>query len=217
LHELLGAVHVTRGEAKLAETAFLKALDLEPTLLTAYMALGQLYAASGKHDEALAKLGEALKVNPNNLVALVRTGMLYERKGNFPKAEEAYERALALEPRFAPAANNLAYLYSERGGNPERALQLAQMAREAAPDDPHIADTLGWILYKRGVHQPALTLLRESAAKLPENPDVQYHLGMAASLTGDKASARKALARAVNSPLNFGGRKEAQKALDELK
>jgi len=43
------------------------------------------------------------------------------------------------------------------------ALQLAQRAKEVAPDDPSISDTLGWILYKRGIYQRALGLLKESA------------------------------------------------------
>ena len=28
---------------------------------------------------------------------------------------------------------------------------------------PHVSDTLGWILYKRGIHQRALALLKASA------------------------------------------------------
>jgi tetratricopeptide (TPR) repeat protein len=76
-------------------------------------------------------------------------GMLAEGKGDRKKAMEAYERILAENPRFAPAANDLAYFLSETGGDKERALQLAQVAKEAAPDEPHISDTLGWILYQR--------------------------------------------------------------------
>jgi Flp pilus assembly protein TadD len=39
----------------------------------------------------------------------------------------------------------------------------------------------------------ALTLLPESAGKLPDNPQVQYHLGMMYAKLGDKDNARKAL------------------------
>src|SRR5207245_7632446 len=134
---------------------------------------------------ALARVAEALKVNPKNPVAHMLSGIIYERKGDMPKAVQAYEQVLALNPRSAAAANNLAYLYSEHGGDKEKALQLAQMAKEVAPEEPHISDTLGWILYKRCVNQRAFTLLKESAAKLPENPEVQYHLGMAALTAWD--------------------------------
>src|SRR5206468_10004709 len=68
-----------------------------------------------------------------------------------PKALQAYEQVLALNPRSALAANNLAYLYSDHGGDKEKALQLAQMAKEEAPDEPQVSDTLGWILYKREI------------------------------------------------------------------
>ena len=145
------------------------------------------------------------------------TGTIYELKGDIPKAQQAYETTLAIDSRFAPAANNLAYLYSEHGGDKERALELAQRAREAAPDDPRISDTLGWILYSRGVYQQAFGLLRESAAKLPDDPVIQYHFALAALKVGDKQSARKALIVAVNSPTRFAGKDEAKRVLAELR
>jgi Flp pilus assembly protein TadD len=122
-----------------------------------------------------------------------------------------------MNPRFVPAANNLAWLYTEHGGDKEKALQLAQTAKELAPEDPRISDTLGWILYKRGVYQRALALLKESATKLPNNPQVHYHLGMAYAQVGDKENARKALALAVNSPATYQGKDDARKMLGDLK
>jgi Flp pilus assembly protein TadD len=176
-----------------------------------------VYAGKGSYDQALAKLEGALRVNPGSLPALMLSGIIYERKGDFAKAREAFEKALAVNPRSAAAANNLAYLLSVRGGDKEKALQLAQMAKETSPDDPGISDTLGWILYNRGVYQRALTLLKESAAKLPENPEVQYHLGMAALKVGDTETAKKSLAAATAASTNFVGKDEARRALAQLK
>ena len=133
--------------------------------------------------------------------------MIHEQKGDIPKAVQAYEQALALNPRSALTGNNLAYLYSEHGGDKEKALQLAQMAKEEAPAEPRVSGTLGWILYKRGVYQRALALLKESAAKLPESPEVQYHLGMAALKVGDMETAEKSLAAATAATKDFVGKK----------
>ena len=75
---------------------------------------------------------------------------------------------------------------------------------------------MGWILYNRGVYQRAFTLLKESAAKLPENPEIQYHLGMAALKVGDTETAKKSLAAAAAASTDFVGKEEARQALAQL-
>ncbi len=214
---LLAGVHVARGEPDLAETAYLRAIELAPSMTEPYRMLAALYANTKRYDQALAKLGDVLKANPRDALALMLTGVIYEQRGDTAKARDAYEKILAINPRASAAANNLAWIYSEHGGDKEKALQLAQMAKEQAPDDPRISDTLGWILYKRGVYQRALALLKESAAKLPDNPQVQYHVGMAYAQVGDQANARKALTAATSSNAVFEGKEEARKVLASLK
>lgn len=217
LQYLLGMVHLARRDPALAEGAFLRAAELEPTMVDAYVRLGDLYQASGRYDEALAKAHEALRMSPQALAPQMVMGVVYHRKGDAAKAQQVYEKVLMLHPRFALAANNLAWLYSEHGGDQAKALQLAQAAKEMAPDDPNVSDTLGWILYKSGVYQRAAGLLRESAGKLPDQPVVQYHLGSALLKVGDKDGARTALTAAVNSPASFAEKNEARKALADLR
>src|SRR3990172_5551437 len=132
---LLGETHLARREGKPAEAAYLQAIALDPRLAGPYLQLGRLYAASRQVDQALAKVGEALKGNPNNVGALMLGGTIHEQRGEIPKAREFYEKVLALNPRFAPAANNLAWILSEHGGDKDKALALAQTAKEAAPAD----------------------------------------------------------------------------------
>ena len=217
LQDLLGRVYLARGEPAPAETALRKALALQPDLVDSYLTLGELYVKSGKYDQALAELNTALGRNPSNLFALMLSGSVHEVKGDIPRAQVAYEKVLAVAPRFAPAANNLAYLYSEHGGDQEKALQLAQTAKEVAPDDPRISDTLGWILYKRGVYQRALGELQESASKLADNPEVQYHLGLTYYKLGNMAGAKQALGKALKLRSRFPGSEEARQVLAGLK
>jgi len=216
-YSLLGELYVLNRDTKAAEEAFLKATELEPGLMGPYLALGNIYAQTGRYDQAIAKLDQAARANPSNPAPVMVAGVVYELKGEIPKAREAYEKVLAINSRIAAAANNLAWIYSEHGGDKEKALQLAQTAKQLAPDDPRISDTLGWILYKRGVYQTALAHLKDSARKLENNPQVQYHLGMAYQQVGEKEGARKALQVAVSSPTMFPGKEEARKALADLK
>jgi len=216
LYEILGNIYLVDRKLDDAEKAFLKAIELEPRLVASYTNLAVIYNTEKKADQAIAKLEEARKVAPTNLSPLMMLGLLQQQRGNIAKAQEAYSQALAINPRFAPAANNLAWLYSENNGDKEKALQLAQMAKEVSPDDPSISDTLGWILYKRGVYQRALALFEESAAKMPDNPTIQYHLGLAYAKVGNTEGARKALNAATNTKREFPELADARRALTQL-
>ncbi len=66
------------------------------------------------------------------------------------------------------------------------------------------------------MYERALALLKEGAAKLPDNPEVQYHLGMAA-LMGDTEAAKKSLAAATAASKDFVRKAEARRALAQLK
>ena len=73
-------------------------------------------------------------------LGLSREARARQGDGGAPAAR--YEKGLALNPRFATAANNLAWILSEHGGDRDRALALAQTAKEQAPEDPHLSETL---------------------------------------------------------------------------
>jgi len=216
LHLLLGRVYLARGEGTQAEETFLKAIAINPQLFEPYVALGGFYAQTKRYDEALQKLEQAKAVNEKNLGVHMLIGMIHEMRNDIPQAQAAYEKVLDLNPRFGPAANNLAYLYSEHGGDKEKALQLAQVAKEVLPEDPRISDTLGWILYKRGIYERAVSLLRESAEKLGDNAEVQYHLGMAYLKTGKSPQAKEALTKALKLNASFAGAEEAKNTLAAL-
>ena len=104
----------------------------------------------------------------------------------------------------------------QQGGNLDVALSYAQTAREQQPDDPHIADTLGWIYYKKNAYLLAVSLLKEATEKLPNDPVVQFHYGMAQYKNGDKAGAKKALQTSLKLSKDFSGSDEAQKTLNGL-
>jgi len=215
-HYLLGKVLVLKGETDKAELSFLKAIEIQPRLSAAYVDLGRIYAKSGKRDEAVQKLDEALTASPDNIAALMMSGMFLQEKGDYAKARERYEHILKVNPKFAPAANNLAYIFSEHLSDSQRAFDLAKQARENAPQDAYIADTLGWIVYQRGDYKWASTLLQESADELPGEGEVQYHYAMARYALGDEAAARRHLGNALKEANDFPGREAASNLLAVL-
>jgi tetratricopeptide (TPR) repeat protein len=214
---LKGKIYLAQRDFTHAESDLLKAVDLDPKLEPAYLLLGQLYVASNRQQEAIAKLSAFVENNKTAqaVPAMMQLAMIQEQQKNFAAARDAYENVLSVAPNFPLALNNLAVLYSERLGqlDLDKAYGLAKRANEAAPNEPHIDDTLGWILFKRGDYGNALRLLQESAGKLPDQPQVQFHLGMAHYMLGEEEPARIALQKAADAGADFPGKDEARQRL----
>ena len=164
----------------------------------------------------MKELKAELTKDPRNARLLLMTALMYERLKDYAAARDFYEKLLAVNGDSVLGLNNLAYLYAERINDLNKAYELAQKARNLKPGDGIVADTLGWILYKRGDYQQALTLLQDSAVKFPDNPEVQFHLGMAQYMMGNKDAAHNALEKAVHAGADFSGKDEAQQRLAQL-
>ncbi|HWC61543.1 MAG TPA: tetratricopeptide repeat protein [Verrucomicrobiae bacterium] len=204
-----------QDDVKLAETSLLKAIDEAPTQSGAYLLLSQLYVEAGKEQAALDRLN-ALASKTNSYAAYMQIGVIYDAMKDYPKACDAYEKAIAANPNFGPALNNLSYDYAEKLNNLDKALPLAEKARDLAPRDPSSADTLGWIVYKKGDYARARGLLEESAAKDPNNLEIQFHVGMVRYMMGDEEPARVALQQVVASTKDSPGKEEAARRLATL-
>jgi tetratricopeptide (TPR) repeat protein len=213
LQIMMAKVFLAQGKRDQAEVTLQKASALDPTNQGAYLLLAQLYSDTNQKDKALAELDAAMAKNPKNVPALMLAANIYSASKDYKDAATAYEKLLKLDPKYSPALNNLAYIYSEYLGDLDRAFELAQRARDLLPFDPSAADTLGWIWFKKGSYANALGLLQESGAKLPAEPEVQFHLGMASYMTGDEVAARAALQQALQPGAVFSGRDECQRCI----
>ena len=164
----------------------------------------------------MSQLQAELSKNPNNASALMTLALVYERMQDYPKARDAYEKLLSINPDFVAALNNLACLYTEQLNNLDKAYELARKARDLQGEDASVGDTLGWVLYKRGEYQQALTILQESAEKAADNPEIQFHLGMTAYMMGQTDVAKAALRKAAGSDKDFPGKDESKRRLASL-
>jgi tetratricopeptide (TPR) repeat protein len=212
---MLARVYLAQKDNSRAESVLQKAIELDPSQKSAYTTLAQLYVDTGRQKEALARLNSFVSTT-NDAGAFVQIGVIHQQLNELPAARDAYEKALTINPNFTTALNNLAYLYSEHFGQIDKAYTMAEKARQLRPSDPYTADTLGWILFKRGEYVRSLGLIQEAVSQLASDPEIQFHLGMVDYMTGDEESARKSLRQAVDSDRKFAGKDEAKRRLDIL-
>ncbi|MEE2676935.1 MAG: hypothetical protein VX546_00015 [Myxococcota bacterium] len=99
--------------------------------------------------------------------------------------------------------NNLAYLYADRGERLDRALDLAQEAKQMLPENASVSDTLGWVLFKRGVPSAAVSYLKDAETRTDPNDAsialIRFHLAQAHAAADEDTEALAALERSLES------------------
>jgi len=211
----LADVASAQPEIQQAEAAFLKASQMAPGSRQPCLFLAELYAGSGKQQKALETLNNFL-AKTNDVAALMQVGMIQEGLTNYTAAADAYKKLLAVDPNYGAALNNLAFIYAERMGDLDSGYKLAEKAHQLRPKDPSIADTYGWMLYKKGDYLHALEAIKQSASSLSNDPEIQFHLGMTEYALGNEEAATSALRVAAESKKDFSGKDKARLALRVL-
>lgn len=214
-----------------AQADILTALHQEPDSDKTHVLLGKLRERMGSSAQAISAYERAIELDPHSTEAYLRVAMLYEQEKQLELAQQTYTALLDLpdrsgvsEQELAVAMNNLAWLLAD-GADPgaeelDRALELAQEAKELLPADPNVADTLGWVMHKRGIPRGAITLFREAlasyAANGPASALTHYHLALSYEATGDRERAIEALRLSLGGEASFSGREAAEAMLKRL-
>ncbi len=201
LVRLQARVSLLGSDLDAAKIGLERAIQLDPNDLQSYNDLAGLLARSGETAAVVETYERALDANPEQPQLNLLIGMLYERRGRLPDAIARYEVAASGAKGLALAKNNLAYLLAETGGDLGQALVLATEAKERFPDDANVADTLGWVLHKKGLTTAAIGYLREAERKTPPGDAAlgmtRLHLAVAYEANGETDNATQALARAL--------------------
>jgi putative PEP-CTERM system TPR-repeat lipoprotein len=210
---ILARIYLSQRDAAGAETALKRAIELQPVGTRAYALLAGLYLSTNRQNEALADVKADIVAHPKDMQAMMLQGAIQERLKDYAGELATYEKILSIDPNSVAALNNVAFLYGEHLGNLDKALDAAEQAEKLQPDEPHIGDTLGWILYRRHQYARALALLTDSANRQPSDPEVQFHLGMVEYMLGQEEPARETLKHAVDMAPQFPDRDEAVRRL----
>lgn len=216
LYQFKGALMMQARDLKGAAATLEKAVSLGgPNKADGMLLLAQVQAGMGNIDQAVATYEGVSQLEPSDHRAYILRAGLEERRGNWDAAQQAYEKALRIG-NDPVSANNLAFLLLEHGGNVDRAVSLAQTARQMMPESPTTADTLAWAYYKKGLYRMAADLLEDAVRKDGSKSSYRYHLGLAYQKLGEKAKAKTQLQKALQIDPKYSLAEEARRALAQL-
>jgi tetratricopeptide (TPR) repeat protein len=214
---LAGRFEMTAGNAAQSEQYLRKSLERNPGNVDAYTTLGRLYVSQHKLDEAKTEFEHLAARRPDAVVARTMVAMILQLQKKEEESIKVYEEVVSASAAAGVASNNLAYVYATRGEKLDRALELAQRAKQLMPDRADVNDTLGYVYYRKELATLAIPPLESSVKKEPANPLYQFHLGLAYAKAGRAVDARRALQEALKLSPDFPGAAEAKTTLAGLK
>ena len=196
VHHRLGRVFQLQGRLVEAEAAYRRALEIEPEYVRALIGLGEVEAQLGRPGSALKRFEEAIEIDPHEPDAHLAEGRVLEVLGRPNEALACYFRGLERDPIAAPVILRIATLQLARN-EPEQALARLDQVIGLTPDDPEAHHQRG--LAHLALKHPAQAVddLRFAAQRLPQHPEVFYHLALALDADHKAGPAREAAERAL--------------------
>ena len=168
-----------------------------------YTKLIPILARSNNQEQstvALAQIINGSKRTPKNTTILFLYALGEEKLGHYENMEKVLRGNLQQNPNDASSLNALGYSFADRKIHLQEALNLIQKALTQSPNDPYIIDSLGWVYYRLGQSDVAITYLRQSFELLPE-AEVGAHLGEVLWVIGqqDEAMSTWRKAESINA------------------
>jgi tetratricopeptide (TPR) repeat protein len=193
------------------------AIEQDPDRQDLYYALADFYARNGMTDLAITEFKNLLIKKPDDIKSATMLALLLHDKGDIENAEKTYSYILERSPSNRIAANNLAWILAERGkkADLDKAMDLATKAKRADPENPSIADTLGYIYLQKGMITNAKNQFLMALDKNPDEPSFNYHMAQALLKDGKKKEAEVYLRTALKTP-SFNGKEDVQKLLKSI-
>lgn len=154
-----------------------KGMALAPNKVSLTTFRAQILAGLERYEDAIEVLAEGLKENKDDPAILYQLGIVYDKAGNPSKMEETMRRTIEVDPSHFDAMNYLGYTWAENGIRLDEALELVERALSLKPDAAYIIDSLGWIYFRMGRYEEALSKLLEAYEFMSNDMTVLDHLG----------------------------------------
>lgn len=125
---------------------------------------------------AMALLNNLIQSHPEDLNARVTRSYVAEKMGEIALIEEDLSYIVKEQPKNVHALNALGYLLADKTTRFAEAEALLQTALSLEPSNPMVLDSMGWLKYKQGNIEEAITWLSKAVQIKPDG-EIAAHLG----------------------------------------
>jgi tetratricopeptide (TPR) repeat protein len=154
-----------------------------------YLLEAELLTRRNDHARAFDVLSQALAEMPGRQELLYTRALVAERLDRLDVLEADLTAILRENPDDANALNALGYTLVDKTSRFHEAQRYLERALELKPEAPAILDSFGWLQYRLGNYQSAITYLRR-AYERTRDVEIAAHLGEVLWTMGRKDDAR---------------------------
>ncbi len=176
--------------------AMLKGSQSDGSLVRIYISKGELLRSARRYPQAMEVFNTALGIVPGNSDLLYARALVAEKLGRIDILEADIGAILKTEPDNAHALNALGFTLADQTDRYEEAYGYLKRAIEIMPDDPAIIDSWGWVHYRLGDYDKAISLLRKALSQF-DDAEIAAHLGEVLWVSGNQQEARQVWQRAL--------------------
>lgn len=167
---LRARVHLARGDRAAARQQFERALAIDATYFAAVAGLAALDLEAKQPEAAIKRLEALLKAKPQDEQAMLALAGVKQR-GGAPKNEVVALLNDTIKVHSGAPAPRLALIdYYMREKDHKGALEAAQQASAALPDNTRLLDALGRVQMAMGEHNQALATFNKLTQLQPKSP-----------------------------------------------
>ncbi|OUS32243.1 hypothetical protein A9Q98_01570 [Thalassotalea sp. 42_200_T64] len=186
LYRAIGRLKVYTNDFKAAESAFKRAISLNPNNAEAYASYAQLYLRSLDNiPQAISLLSKADTLNPKDDNLAAALAQVHIVAGRFDEARNIVEDILVRKPTFAKAYRKLTFIEFFGDHNIAEALRSLSKNIELDPDVPFISMLMGLIYIHLGDNEQAIAWLNHALALAPEFNGANHSQAFIHQLRGD--------------------------------
>jgi tetratricopeptide (TPR) repeat protein len=171
----LGVAYQGSGQRQKAAEAYVRALNLDPTLSSTRSKLAGVLVMSGQSRAAETLLLEGVKIDPKAAELHKGLGQIYEERQDFRRAAESWEKTTTLAPKDPIAWFHLGHCWI--GLNDEaRALPGYERAVALDPLSADYQKAFAGVLRLRGRLPEAEQHCRRAIQLRPDDPEAYFNL-----------------------------------------
>lgn len=155
-----------------------------------YLLEAELLSKNKDYEAAFELLSEALEELPDQVELLYSRALVAEQLDRIDVLEADLRAVLDKNPNDPNALNALGYTLADRTDRLDEAQKYLDQAIGLKPDDPAIMDSYGWLQYRLGNLEKALSYLRKAYEKVPD-PEIGAHFGEVLWESGERKEAKR--------------------------